>query len=68
MPAENAQPIVDRLVSELHKAVASPDLQERFATAGIDTASSTPEQFADFIKSEIVRYAKVIKAAGIKPE
>jgi len=67
-PAGTPRPIVDRLVSELHKAVASPDLQERFATAGIDTASSTPEQFADFIKSEIVRYAKVIKAAGIKPE
>jgi tripartite-type tricarboxylate transporter receptor subunit TctC len=67
-PAGTPRPIVDRLVSELHKAVASPDLQERFATAGIDTASNTPEQFADLIRSEITRFAKVIKAAGIKPE
>jgi tripartite-type tricarboxylate transporter receptor subunit TctC len=59
---------VDRLVTELHKVVASPDLQEKFATAGIDTTSNTPEQFAEFIKSEITRFSKVIKAAGIKPE
>jgi tripartite-type tricarboxylate transporter receptor subunit TctC len=55
-------------VSELHKVVNSPDLQEKFATAGIDTTSNTPEQFAELIKSEITRFGKVIKAAGIKPE
>lgn len=60
--------IVDRLVSELHKAVSSPDLKEKLANAGIDTVTSTPEQFAELIRSETVRFAKVIKAAGIKPE
>ena len=67
-PAGTPKPIVDRLVSELHKAVASPELQKRFASSGIDTASSTPEEFGTFIQAEMTRFAKVIKAAGIKPE
>ena len=41
---------------------------DKFAAAGIDPLPSSPEQFASFIRSETVRYAKVIKDAGIKPE
>ena len=67
-PAGTPRPIVDRLVGELHKAVSSPDLKDKLASSGIDTVSNTPEQFAELIRSETVRYAKVIKAAGIKPE
>jgi len=67
-PAGTPRPIVDRLVGELHKAVNSPDLKDKLASSGIDTVSNTPEQFAELISSETVRYAKVIKAAGIKPE
>jgi len=65
-PAGTPRPIVDRLVAELHKAVQSPDLKSRFEASGIDTATSTPEQFTELIRSEIVRYAKIIKAAGIR--
>jgi tripartite-type tricarboxylate transporter receptor subunit TctC len=60
--------IVDRLVSELHKAISAPDVKERLAASGIDTVTSTPEQFRELIRSETARYAKVIKAAGIKAE
>ena len=67
-PAGTPRPIVDRLATELQKVVASPDIKEKLAASGIDMVSSTPEQFADLIRSETVRYAKVIKAAGIKPE
>jgi tripartite-type tricarboxylate transporter receptor subunit TctC len=67
-PAGTPRPIVDRLAAELQKVVASPDVREKLAASGIDTVSSTPEQFADLIRSETVRYAKVIKAAGIKLE
>ena len=67
-PAGTPKPIVDRLVSELHKALASADLQEKLAASGIDPASNTPEQFAELMRSETVRYAKVVKSAGIKPE
>ena len=67
-PAGTPREIVNRLNSELHKALASADLKQRLANSGVEPLVSTPEQFADFIKSEIVRYAKVIKDAGIKIE
>jgi tripartite-type tricarboxylate transporter receptor subunit TctC len=67
-PAGTPKPIVDRLVTEIHKAVSSPEVKDKLAASGIDTVTSTPDQFRDLIRSDTVRYAKVIKAAGIKPE
>jgi tripartite-type tricarboxylate transporter receptor subunit TctC len=64
-PAATPRPIVDRLVSELHKATASADLKAKLANAGIDVVTSTPDEFRELIRSETLRYAKVIKAAGI---
>jgi tripartite-type tricarboxylate transporter receptor subunit TctC len=68
VPANTPRPITDRLVTELHKAVTAPDLKEKLAISGIDTVTSTPEAFTNLIRTETTRYAKVIKAAGIKPE
>ena len=65
-PAGTPRPIVDRLVSEIHTAVQSSDLKAKLGASGIDTATNTPEQFGELIRSEIARYAKVIAAAGIK--
>jgi tripartite-type tricarboxylate transporter receptor subunit TctC len=67
-PAGTPREIVNRLNSEIHKALASADLKQRLANSGVEPLVSTPEHFAEFIKSEIVRYAKVIKDAGIKIE
>ncbi len=67
-PADTPAPIIARLNAELHKALASPDLKARLVTAGIEPLMSTPQEFGSFIQTETVRYAKVIKDAGIKPE
>jgi tripartite-type tricarboxylate transporter receptor subunit TctC len=67
-PAGTPREIINRLNAEIHKALASPDLKQRLANSGVEPLVSTPEHFAEFIKSEIVRYAKVIKDAGIKVE
>lgn len=67
-PAGTPREIVNRLNSEIHKALASADLKQRLANSGVEPLVDTPEHFAEFIKSEIVRYAKVIKDAGIKVE
>jgi tripartite-type tricarboxylate transporter receptor subunit TctC len=64
-PAGTPRPLIDRLNSELHKALASPDLKERLAKAGVEPLVNTPEQFAAFIRDETARYAKIVKAAGI---
>jgi tripartite-type tricarboxylate transporter receptor subunit TctC len=67
-PAGTPQNIVARLNTEINKALAAPDLREKLLAAGIQPLGNTPEQFGSFIRSETVRYAKVIKEAGIKPE
>lgn len=67
-PAATPRDIIGRLNAEIHKALSAPAMKERLAGLGIEPMTDTPEQFASFIKSETVRYAKVIKAAGIKPE
>jgi len=67
-PAGTPRDIINRLNLELNKVVTAPDVRERLTTAGVEPMTNTPEQFSNFIKSETVRYAKVIKDAGIKPE
>ena len=64
-PAGTPRDVINRLNLELARALASPDLRERFAAAGIEPLTSTPERFASFVRSETVRYAKVIKDANI---
>jgi tripartite-type tricarboxylate transporter receptor subunit TctC len=68
VPVNTPRPITERLISELHKAVSAPELKEKLAISGIDAVTSTPEQLGELIRSETVRYATVIKAAGIKAE
>ncbi len=67
-PAGTPREIVSRLNAELAKISNAPDAKERLAGAGIEPTHSTPEQFANFVRSETIRYAQVIKNAGIKPE
>jgi tripartite-type tricarboxylate transporter receptor subunit TctC len=67
-PAGVPADIIGRLNAELTRALTAPDMKDRLATVGIEPASSTPEQFGAFIRTEAVRYAKVIKDAGIKAQ
>jgi len=67
-PAATPREIIARLNAELHKALAAPDLRERLAANGIEPVTGTPEQLSGFIRSETLRYAKVIKAANIAVE
>lgn len=67
-PAAMPRDIVNLLNGEIHKALASPDLKKRLAASGVESFVSTPDRFAEFIKSEIVRFAKVVRDAGIKAE
>jgi tripartite-type tricarboxylate transporter receptor subunit TctC len=68
LPAKTPQPIVRRLHTELVKMLAEPEVRERFATQGLDPVGSTPEAFAAHIREETVKYAKIIKAAGLKAD
>ena len=67
-PAATPREFINRLNTELVKAVTAPDMKDRFATAGVEPLTSTPEEFGKFILSEAARFGKVIKDAGIKGE
>ncbi|MBI2510044.1 MAG: tripartite tricarboxylate transporter substrate binding protein [Betaproteobacteria bacterium] len=67
-PAGTPREIVSRLNAEIHKALASADLKQRLANSGVEPLTSTPEQFASHIRTETVRYARIINDAGIKAQ
>ena len=67
-PAGTPQPIVTRLHGEIVKIVAAPDVRESLARQGADPASSTPEQFAAYIQTELAKWAKVVQAANVRME
>jgi len=68
VPASTPPKTVAALNELIVNAVRSPDLARRFAEQGADIIASTPAQFAAHIKTELVRWAKVVKEAGIKAE
>ena len=68
VPAGTPQPVVGRLHDETVKALKLPDLQQRLASEGCDAVGSTPEQLAAYIKTEMARGAKVVKASGMQAE
>lgn len=67
-PARTPRPIIDRLHQALQRGSNSPEVKERLMAQGVDVVNRTPEEFAAVIKRELVQWAKVIKAAGIKPQ
>jgi len=67
-PAGVPKEILQKLNAEMTKILSMPDVIERFRSMGFEPQSSSPEQLAAFTKSEIAKYAKVIKNAGISQE
>ncbi len=67
-PAGLPPAIVARLNSEIGKALVHPDIRAKFEAQSVQIIGGTPESFAATMKAEFAIYAKVAKAAGIKPE
>jgi|CXWL01.1.fsa_nt_gi tripartite-type tricarboxylate transporter receptor subunit TctC len=67
-PAGTPRDIVGRLNTEIVKLLNSPEVKERFAKQGVEVRTSSPEQFGEFVRAEVGRWAKVIKDAGIKAD
>jgi tripartite-type tricarboxylate transporter receptor subunit TctC len=68
VPRGTPQPIVSKLSAEITKALDAPDVRERMAANGGATIQTGPAAFAALIPSEITKWRRVIKEAGVKIE
>jgi tripartite-type tricarboxylate transporter receptor subunit TctC len=68
VPTGTSRDIANRLHKETVRAIASPDIRDRMSAEGAEFIGDTPEQFTAFIKSEIEKWGKAVKASGAKPE
>jgi len=68
VPAGTPRPVVDRLHGAMVKALAAPDIRQKFAEQSVEISGSTPEEFDRYIRAEIAKWAKVVKASGAKPD
>ena len=66
VPSGTPPAIVQRLHDEITKILAQPDVRERLAKLGMDPGAMSPAQLGDFQKTEISKWAKVVKSANIK--
>lgn len=66
VPAKTPRPVISKLNKELAAALLLSDIKEFLFKQGLDAAPGSPEQFGAYMKSEMAKWAKVIKAAGIK--
>lgn len=64
VPANTPPDLVKLINTEVVRAINSPAVRERYAAMGAEPVGNTPEQFANFIKSEIAKWTRVVKASG----
>jgi tripartite-type tricarboxylate transporter receptor subunit TctC len=67
-PAGTPRDVVAKLAAEITRIITLPDVKERLLREGADPAPRAAEQFAQFIQTEVVKYAAIIKEAGVKAE
>jgi tripartite-type tricarboxylate transporter receptor subunit TctC len=67
-PSGTPPEVVNRLSREVAAILKLPEVARKLEGEGVETKGSTPQEFGRFIQTEIVKWSKVIKAAGIKPE
>ena len=60
------QPIIDRMYTEVVKAMQAPDMKEIWASQGATIGGMPPAEFEKLVKSEIAKWGKVVKDAGIR--
>ena len=67
-PAGTPAPIINKLNQLVRQGLANPDTRAVMGAQGLDATTSTPQELGELVRSELAKWAKVIKAAGIKPE
>jgi tripartite-type tricarboxylate transporter receptor subunit TctC len=68
VPAGTPQPVIDRLNTELRKALANGEVRAKLAQQGAEPLGSSPEEYGAYIRKEIDRWGKVVKQSGVTAE
>ena len=67
-PAGTPAPVIARLHNEISEILDTPEMQKQFVAEGADVVRMSPTEFAAYIASELAKWGRVVKEAGIKPE
>jgi tripartite-type tricarboxylate transporter receptor subunit TctC len=67
-PAKTPADVIAKLQSETARVLARPDVRAQLTNMGAEPSATTPEAFSAFMQSEITKYSRVIREAGIKVE
>jgi tripartite-type tricarboxylate transporter receptor subunit TctC len=67
-PAATQKPVITRLHTEAVKALRAPDVVERLSSQGAEPVGNTPEEFTAFVRSEISKWATLVKAANMRAD
>lgn len=67
-PAGTPKPIIDRLNADINKVLKMPDVRAKLEAAGIEVQGGTPQAYAALIRSDLVKWGRVVKAAGIEAD
>ena len=67
-PAGVSKPVINQLAADIAAALKQPDVHDRLINDGSDPVGSTPEAFAAFLRSEMLKWGKVVKASGARPD
>jgi len=68
VPTGTPSPVVQKLNDAINRAIRSPDFRERLDASAFDPLGGSQQQFADYVKAEIVKWGKVVRATGAKPD
>ena len=68
VPSGTPKEIISKLNAEINKAVQNPDLRQRLATLGAEPLGGTSEQYAEYIRTELLRWTKVVKDSGARAD
>ena len=68
VPAGTAQEIINRLNAAMLKVIATTEFKDYAASEGSDIIGSTPDWFAQFLRSEVAKHATLVKASGVRAE
>jgi tripartite-type tricarboxylate transporter receptor subunit TctC len=67
-PAATPRPIIARLNAEIVRTMREPELNERLAAMAVDPVTSTPEEFAVYIRQETAKWGDVVRKAGLRAD